>query len=129
MERFDVKLDRQVIGEVTVHREGLYYRFSCTCKLPQPGLYRLTTQCDDREIALGILVPESGMFALQTKIAGKKFLTPPTKFLVVPCKETRRARFIPLCADAQFDHISELEYARLSVQDDQIGIVLPQPSA
>ena len=120
-----VRFEKQAMGKVRVEKEGLYYRFSCECRLPQPGLYRLIAECQDREVPIGILAPGAGGFVLNTRIAAKKFVTPMTGFTVVATGDERKTKFIPLLPDAPFAYISDLERARLSCEAGQIGIIIP----
>ena len=124
MRNYDVMFENQAIGKVTVEKEGLYFRFSCECQLYQPGLYRLIAACQGREVPIGILTPGNGGFVLNTRIATKKFITQPTKFNIIPCKEERKERFIPLCADAPFAYISDLPGAKLFCKNGQTGILI-----
>lgn len=124
MKYYEVKFENQVAGKVKIDKEGLYYRFSCECRLPQSGIYRLMAECTDGKMPLGILVFESGKFVLNTKVAIKRFGTCPIAFSVVADNADEKMKFVPLYPDAPFSHIANLDSARLVFRGGQIGITV-----
>ena len=64
---YDIRLGRDVIGKAEVTRQGLYYLFSCRCKLESDTMYRVTVSCGGHHENLGVLVPMGTEFGLDTK--------------------------------------------------------------
>lgn len=121
---YEILMVGQVVGVAKVRREGLYYHFSCRCKLSGEILYRLTVTVGEWEENLGIPVPDKGEFCLNTRIPAKRFGKGKPVFRVLPKHEPMKGRFIPLNPEEPFAYISRLKNAYLEVRNNQTGIVL-----
>ena len=71
-ENYDITLDASPVGSAQVEKQGLYYRFSCRCKLPDNGFYRIHVICGDKREDLGICVPMGDAFGMDKKLPAKK---------------------------------------------------------
>lgn len=69
---FEVKKNGQVIGTAELRQQGLYCHVRCRCRLEGTGMQRLSLGVGKRVIDLGILVPMSGEFGMDTRIAAKR---------------------------------------------------------
>lgn len=69
---FEVKKNGQVIGTAELRQQGLYCHVRCRCCLEGTGMQRLSLGVGKRVIDLGILVPMSGEFGMDTRIAAKR---------------------------------------------------------
>ena len=123
MERsFSVDLDGQSVGKVTVRRQGLYYHFSCRCRLCNDAIYRLTVSCGTACENLGIPVPKDGSFILNTKLPVKKIGEGELHFKLLPKQESPQAAFIPIKPEEPFAYIAQLKASFLELQNGQPGI-------
>lgn len=123
-QEYDVYLGNEVAGKAQVEKQGLYYRITSNCHLTGAVIYRLVLSCDDREIKLGIFVPQGDAFSMTTKIPIKHIGEGQWRFKVAPQHPPVEEHFVPLSADEPFAYISQLENAHLQRQGDTVGIVL-----
>lgn len=114
---------KQGTGSVAVTREGLYYRFSCRCKLSGEVMHRLMVRTDAGQVDLGVCVPMDGCFGADKKVPCKKFGSHP-EFFLMPKHEGVKGRFVPVYPEEPFVYISKLKKAFLEVRYGQVGIVI-----
>lgn len=122
---YDIYLGRDVIGEANVMRQGLYYQFSCRCKLGHDVIYRLSVSCGGHHENLGVLVPMGDMFGLHTKLAVKRLGEGPLLFRVLPKHQTVAGQFIVIRPEEPFAYITRLQEAFLECRNGQVGVMLP----
>ena len=67
-ERKDIVLDGQVIGDCIVTREGLYYRFQCSCRFEDRRVHKLFVKASPNIIPLGVCIPSGDKFVLDKRI-------------------------------------------------------------
>ena len=111
-------------GKVQVRRQGLYYHFSCRCRLNGDGIYRLVVTCGSKRENLGILIPEDGDFALETKQPVKRIGEGTMDFLLIPKREERAQSFVPIAPEEPFAYISRLKHSFLCVRNGQTGVLI-----
>ena len=70
---YQVELQDMPVGEVSVRKEGLYYHFTCTVRLRKNSRYRLLAISNEKEVDLGLCIPQGDAFGLSTKIPVKRF--------------------------------------------------------
>lgn len=70
-ETYDIMCDASPVGKAQVKRQGLYYCFSCRCRLPDSGIYRIHVCCGENCEDLGICIPLDGMFGMDKRVAAK----------------------------------------------------------
>ena len=123
MERqYSVMLNGQHTGKVCVTRRGLYYHFSCRCRLPREDICRLMVSCGTVRESLGVLVPADGEFGLETRIPVKQIGEGELCFTVTGKQEPAKGRFVPIRADEPFAYISRLKESFLIRKEGQPGI-------
>ena len=71
-ETYDITYDGAPVGTARMEKQGLYYLFSCRCRLPDDGLYRIHVRCGETREDLGICVPFADAFGMDKKIAAKR---------------------------------------------------------
>lgn len=71
-ETYNITYEGAPVGSAQMEKHGLYYVFTCRCKLPQEGLYRIHVTVADRREDLGICVPMDGAFGMDKKISAKR---------------------------------------------------------
>lgn len=113
----------QGTGNVTVTKEGLYYRFSCRCKLSGDVMHRLVVTTDAGNVDLGVLVPMDGQFGTEKRISCKKFGANP-QFRLLPKHERMQGRFVPIYPEEPFAYMTKLKNAFLATQNGQTGILI-----
>lgn len=147
-ETYDIICEDEAVGTAKMKRQGLYCSFSCRCRLPQEGLYRIHVICGENREDLGICVPLDNGFGMDKKIPSKRLgdgavtfeLVPkdwqPKKEIVpepvavaeeeAPEPEPAQERFIPVSEETPFDHLDKLEHAHMEIRDDTPGIVIEE---
>lgn len=121
---YGVLLGTQSVGKVTVTRQGLYYHFSCRCRLTGEIIYRLRILCGDSQESLGVLVPVGGGFGLDTKLAVKRLVEGEPSFLLVPKHEKSTLLFVPVYPEEPFSYIARLKDAFLARKNGEMGIMI-----
>ena len=69
---YPIELSGREIGQAEVTRQGLYYHFTCRCRLTGEVICRLAAVCGDQMENLGVPVPENGYFVLQKNVPVSK---------------------------------------------------------
>ena len=69
---YDIVFENQPMGTAHMERQGLYFCFSCRCRLPGDGMYRIHALCGDRREDLGICVPMDGAFGMDKRLPAKR---------------------------------------------------------
>jgi hypothetical protein len=126
---YDAYMADQVVGVVTVERQGLYYCFDCRCRLPAGSLCRMVAEQGLRREKLGILVPQGGVFCLKAKLAIKRFGEGEFLFRVLPKYPTGLGFFAPVYPDEPFKYISRLKSAFLEIRNGQLGVFIKAPES
>ena len=121
---YAVTVSGQQTGKVSVQRQGLYYLFSCRCRLAGDIIYRLVVTCGTVRESLGILVPQEGSFVLNTKLPAKKLGEGELSFRLIPKREELRKTFVPISPEEPFAYIARLKQSFLVIQNGQAGICI-----
>ena len=139
---YEVKYGDLTVGTARAEKQGLYFCFSCRCRLPEEGMYRIHVVSDGVREDLGICVPMEGAFGIDKMIPAKRLgeealtfemvhieWTPPAAELSKPAvleeeKPEPVQIFIPVSEEEPFEHLDELENAVMEVRDDVPGIVI-----
>ena len=92
--------------------------------LSDEKIYRLTVTCGKLQENLGILIPQNGIFVLDTKLAVKKIGEGEMSFTLKLKQEKFSEMFVPICPEEPFAYISRLKESFLMVRDGQPGICI-----
>lgn len=122
---YDIFRGEDKIGKAEVKKEGLYYRFRCTCELTGEVMYRITVSCGDRTENLGIPAPSGDCFYLQKKLPVSHFSKGAPVFQAVPKHQTLTKMWVAVSPEAPFDYVSRLENAVMQQQGSEMGILIP----
>ncbi len=122
--RFDVKIGDVPVGTVSVEKQGLYYYFSCRCRLSGRGMHRLVVSCGGTKADLGICVPLEGVFGLDKRLPCKRFSPGKPEFALIP--RGNQGKFVPVYPEEPFAYMSKLKDAFLEIRDGQAGIVITE---
>ena len=71
-ETYDITYDGAPVGTARTEKQGLYYVFSCRCRLPEDGLYRIHAICGEAREDLGICIPMDGAIGMDKKVPQKR---------------------------------------------------------
>ena len=69
---FDIIMNRQVVGNARVDKEGLFYKIHCTCKVPDEAFYKIYMNDGEINRDLGICVPSGDFFVLTARVPCKQ---------------------------------------------------------
>lgn len=151
-ETYDVTYEGEAVGTANIEKQGLYYFFSCRCRLPHEGLYRIHVIGGVHREDLGICIPLDGAFGMDKRIPAKRLGEGIPTFELVPkdwrpqplvtqqepepepapqeeemeIPESAEELFIPVSEEEPFEHLDKLEDAFLEERDDQMGIVIQE---
>ena len=120
---YEIMLGSSPVGQVTVERQGLYYRFSCRCDLKEKGMYRLVASCNEKQEDLGTLIPKDGAFGLEKRVPVKRLGEGKAEFLLMGKDCARREKFIPVYPEEPFSYMSRLKDAYLARREGQLGLM------
>ena len=112
------------IGNVTVERQGLYYRICCRCSLTGEVMHHLVVSSDGRREDLGTLVPFDGAFGLEKRIPVKRLGEGEPEFHLLPKHSSPDGKFVPIYPEEPFSYLSRLKDAYLETRSGQLGVVL-----
>lgn len=120
---YDIHIGNDVIGQVKVSREGLYYRFHAVCQLKSGSIFQLEGQWGEKTCRIGILIPEGNQFCLNTKIPAKQFPTSKPIFCAVP-RHAWGNHEIPVYPDEPFLYLSKIKNAYMIKRNERAYIVI-----
>ena len=121
---YNVRYGHDTVGKVQVIRQGLYYRFICTCQLEGDVVCRLGVRCGDKNESLGVVVPVEQGFGLDRKIPVKNLGEGKMDFYLVPKHDKLCGEFIPIYPEEPFSYIERLKDTFLSYQNGKPGVIL-----
>ena len=121
---YAVTFGQAPVGKVQVQKQGLYYRFTCRCRISGDVVCRLVARCGEKQENLGIVVPMDGGFGLDTKIPVKRLGEGSVEFSLVPRHEIAMGTFVPICPEEPFAYIRRLKNAYFEKRYGQAGVVL-----
>ena len=120
---YEIYLGAEPVGEAVVERLGLYYRFSCRCRLNGATMQRVMVACGKRKVDLGICVPMDGLFCVDKKVPCKQLGEGKPEFFLTPRPQSG-GKFVPVYPEEPFAYMSKLKDAFLEIRNGQMGIVL-----
>jgi len=116
----------QKIGQAEVTRQGLYYHFTCHCRLSGEVICRLAAVCGEKTENLGVPVPENGEFVLRKKIPVSHLGQGQLRIRVIPKHGQLSDQFIPISPEEPFMYLSRLKNAYLERREQIQGIVIKE---
>ena len=121
---YPVMLGGEQVGEVIIKQVGLYYQFSCQCKIHSQMICRVTVSCGGHHENLGILLPAGDKFWLNKRIPAKNFPNDKPSFWITPKHDQRQGRFVDVYPEEPFAYIAKLENACLEKRRGRSGIFI-----
>ena len=83
-ETYDIRFDDAPVGKARVEKQGLYFCFSCRCRLPDEKLYRIHVISGENREDLGICIPLDGMFGMDKRLPAKRLGEGTLEFILLP---------------------------------------------
>lgn len=120
---YEVWLKDMIAGEVLITREGLYYRFLCTVRLPKESRYHLVAYSEVKNVDLGLCIPQGEIFVLSTKIPIKRFDNCRYRYILTAKAEKQ---VIPIFENQPFTHLNRLPDSYFSVENNVPVIIMGQ---
>jgi hypothetical protein len=114
-ETYDITHESALVGTARMEKQGLYYVFSCRCRLPKEGLYRIHAINGDAREDLGICIPMDGVFGMDKKVPQKRIGEGILTFELVP-KDWKPQEIVP-----EPEPILQVEETVQSVQAEEIA--------
>ena len=124
---YEILLGGEPVGQAVVTKQGLYYSFSCRSKLTGSVIYQLQARVGERQIPLGIPVPEGGWFVLRTRVSARQLGQGELTLGLVPKHAPVGENFVPLSPETPFAYLHRLEQAFLTRQNGVLGISFREP--
>ena len=153
-ETYDIVYEGKPVGTAQVEKQGLYCTFSCRCRLPEEGFYRIHAVYADKREDLGICVPLGADFGMDKKISIKRLGEGKPSFELLPkdwqpepvvqepesqieemptveepiveTEEPIGAMFVPVTEEEPFPYLEQLEHAVLEVREEEAGILISE---
>ena len=123
---YEIYLGAEPVGEAVVEKAGLYYRFSCRCRLRGATMQRVMVACAEKKVDLGICVPIGELFGLDKKVPCKQLGEGKPEFFLTPRPGRSGGRFVPVYPEEPFSYMSKLKGAFLEIRNGQQGIVIAE---
>ena len=123
---YDVKIGEEKAGEMTVEKQGLYYRFSCRCKLSGKTVHSVAAVCGGERVHLGVCVPMDGRFGLDKKLPCKQFAGMKPEFRLIPRSGNQGRKFVPVYPEEPFAYMAKLKDSFMEIRDGQVGVSIPE---
>ena len=83
-ETYDITYEGAPVGAARMEKLGLYYVFSCRCRLPDDGLYRIHVIAGENREDLGICIPLDGLFGMDKRLPLKRLGEGTLDFVLLP---------------------------------------------
>lgn len=120
---YDVKLGTEAMGKVYVMKKGLYYRFECACSLCGDIMHDLTLQVGEQEIHLGLLIPQNGVWRVNTQLPIKQVGKGIPTFYIKPRHIHMNGQVYHVKPDEPFRYLDSLESMYLTKQNNKIVLL------
>lgn len=122
---YQLKRMNRAVGQVTVSKEGLYYKIEASLRLPKGSRYRLTVCFEHNTMDLGLCIPQGDMFIMCTKIPIKRFCGDSFTFML---SEKNERKVIPIQDNKPFSHLDILPQCSFSRENGKAVVIIHQKS-
>lgn len=119
---FDIYMDSKIVGTAQLDRKGLYYQFTCFCKPPDSGLYRVCVSDGVTKADLGICVPEGERYTCTKRLPAKLLNGENLVFSLQPKDKMKNGGIVEIIAP--FAHLEMLEQAKIIDENGQKVVVI-----
>lgn len=125
MEYYDVRYNGDCVGKVSIQRDGLYARITCTCQFLNDDFYRLLLGCGDKWMDLGLLVRTKSGFGICTQIPIKKINFDTVVFKVSNAAYKNNQKYVTIDPTIPFVYFEDIDNLRVQLKDNKLWFVLP----
>ena len=108
------------VGHARIQKEGLFYKFICSCTPPDSSVYRISVDDGENRRDLGICVPQGDIYTLTARVPCKYLKGDSLHFELTD----KKAVAVPVRSGEPFDHLEQLENARFHEENGQAEINL-----
>lgn len=122
--KFNVYLEKQIVGTAEIQINGLYYHICCRCKLPTGKLFRLNAICGQHTVDLGICVPFEDGFGVNKRVPVKNLDTENVLFQLSTKQGASNSIFLPLDPQKPFEKMAYLMDAKFERQNGVAGLLI-----
>lgn len=131
LEYKDIVFNEQVIGNCTITKEGLYYRFQCHCQFKDRHVHKLFVRTSTSTIPLGICVPDGETFILDKRMAINKIGNEISSILADDTKLSHQMLDLSRLQNAFLDSKAQIAFKDqvLNPQDSDQNRVYPHESS
>ena len=123
---YGIFLGNEEVGVAQVERQGLYYCFTCRCKLHSEVICKVTVSCGGHHENLGVLVPMGEDYGLTKKLPVKSLGLGIPEFWITPKHTAVEGVYVDIYPEEPFRYIARLEKAYLEMRRERLGIVIPE---
>ena len=125
---YQVRLNGIGVGDASVIVEGLYYRITSKCRLPDTGIFRLIVLTENNKTDLGIFVPQENYFIVDKRIPARKIGDGEFEFYITDSDDVI-TNIVPVYYDMPFEYIARLSGAYLQADGKKFRILLNNNSS
>ena len=111
---YPISYHDKTVGTAIITKKGLYYSVSCRCQLPDKDKYTIVIKWDSTLKNLGICIPYSKSFGMDSMISSKEAGQGSPVFHL---RSERQEQLIPLTLP--FAHIGKITSGVLHISNDQ----------
>jgi len=122
----DILFGNEPVGTAKIKKEGLYYRFSCSCRFTGRVVFSIFADCGDRHVNLGVCVPKDNAFILEKRIPAKALGDGQITLYAQPRHAPMDENFVPIRAEEPFEYIEKLQKSYLCRRGETVGVVLEE---
>lgn len=112
------------VGNISLRKNGLYYKLDCQCSLPGNSIFRLFAECGDWKCKIGIPAPEGACYALRANVRFGEIPVDDLRFFIAADENQSLQQRIPIYEDKPFLHMGDLEKMIFKNIDGQIYLML-----
>jgi len=109
------------VGNAEIRKEGMFYRFSCRCRLTGKGVYRVAVTDGQNKYDLGICIPNGNSYSCVARLPCNRLNGTDFLFLLT---DSKKKRGIPIATGKPFAYLDKLNTARLQITDGQAEIII-----
>ena len=122
---YDVFLDGKAVGTASLEKEGLYWKITCRCNVPNDVPYEVLLRAGEH-INLGLLVKEEMAHCLTRRIAMKRIREDQLCFEATARIAKPAEVFQCIASEEPFAYLEEIKGCKLEEKDGHVGLLIKQ---
>ena len=120
---FPIYYDSKICGRATIAQEGLYFRITCKCDIPDKRPCSVVLESPEMSISLGTCIRMNNQYIINTKVPCKRIKSDNLQFRLVKNCDDGGEIFIPVRENVPFPYLHKLHQARMCYKSGHIGIL------